>query len=199
MVSTPHPKRFKDLHCRRGPRGPWRRCRTSEKGHNVGVFIVGLRPQRNGQRDPTLAELHAHPQHYGLGDRSDANGGPAAAKTGLDALRLDDIPKALRVFETIRQKRVVTIRKASLYNLCMFDLPDGEEYRWRDKAMRKSEDVGVSSPNLWSTGKFSAWLSGYNALTHGKTVPDKTCLSPEIPTSGPPAMTVEIPTGTTML
>ncbi|KAI5920967.1 hypothetical protein F4810DRAFT_388205 [Camillea tinctor] len=102
-------------------------------------------------------------------------------KDGDDYADIDiDVPRALRAFETIRQRRVETVRRASLYNLWVLHLPDGEAQRQRDEATGegngnvnegdpgKTTMVTAESPNLWSSGMFSEWLFGYDAFADTK-------------------------------
>ena len=78
---------------------------------------------------------------------------------------VDEIPAALKVFETVRLKRSAQMQAASLLNGKLWHFADGPEQRLRDEAMRP-EVEGKSfswSVNQWSDPVTQWWAYGYDA------------------------------------
>ncbi|KAH6668253.1 hypothetical protein B0J14DRAFT_488643, partial [Halenospora varia] len=77
----------------------------------------------------------------------------------------EQVPSALKVFETERMKRSSQMQQASLLNGKLWHFPDGEEQRLRDESMRP-EVEGRSfswSANQWSDPVTQWWAYGYDA------------------------------------
>lgn len=90
----------------------------------------------------------------------------AALATVLSKIHsIQELPFALRVFETERIKRAGDMQEASSINGALWHFPDGPEQRARDVAM-KAEVEGrtfISSPNQWSDPTTQCWAYGYEA------------------------------------
>jgi salicylate hydroxylase len=77
----------------------------------------------------------------------------------------EEIPAALKAFETVRMKRSGQMQAASLLNGRLWHFADGPEQRLRDEGMRP-EVEGISfswSPNQWSDPVTQWWAYGYDA------------------------------------
>lgn len=90
----------------------------------------------------------------------------AALATVLSLIETaDQIPAALKAFETVRIKRSSQIQEASLLNGKIWHFPDGPEQKTRDESMRP-EVEGQSfswSANQWSDPVTQWWAYGYDA------------------------------------
>lgn len=77
----------------------------------------------------------------------------------------DELPTALKVFETIRVKRSNQMQEASLINSKLWHFPDGPEQEARDRAMRPETEGRAfdESPNQWSDPVTQDWCYGYDA------------------------------------
>lgn len=77
----------------------------------------------------------------------------------------DELPKALKVFETIRVKRSNQMQEASLINSKLWHFADGPEQEARDEAMRPETEGRAfdESPNQWSDPLTQDWCYGYDA------------------------------------
>jgi salicylate hydroxylase len=68
----------------------------------------------------------------------------AALASLLNAMP-DDVPGALRRYETVRKPRATRLQKASAANRTRFHLPDGPEQQKRDELMAHSGDRSLAN------------------------------------------------------
>jgi salicylate hydroxylase len=87
----------------------------------------------------------------------------AMALTGIEDR--EEIPEALKRFETERLERSSAMQDASMVNGLIWHYPDGPKQELRDAGM-KAEAEGrpfVWSPNQWSDPVTQWWAYGYDA------------------------------------
>jgi salicylate hydroxylase len=70
----------------------------------------------------------------------------------------------MRIFEKARNPRTTRITNDSTSMRSIFDLPDGERQRERDRQLTTMEPF-VGYPNRWADPEFQQWLLGYDAET----------------------------------
>ncbi len=78
---------------------------------------------------------------------------------------VDDLPRALRVWEAVRIERSSQMQEASLINGRLWHFPDGPLQQARDEGMRPEVEGRqfVRSPNQWSDPTTQRWCYGYDA------------------------------------
>lgn len=70
----------------------------------------------------------------------------------------------MRIFEKARNPRTTRITNDSTSMRSIFDLPDGERQRERDRQLTTMEPF-VGYPNRWADPEFQQWLLSYDAET----------------------------------
>lgn len=92
--------------------------------------------------------------------------GAAFAESLDHAKSLEDVDKALEIFEAVRMKRTSQMQEASHLNGKIWHFPDGVEQEARDAAMRPEVEGRhfIQSPNQWSDPVTQSWAYGYDAV-----------------------------------
>lgn len=77
----------------------------------------------------------------------------------------EELPFALRIYETERIKRAGDMQRASMVNGLIWHFPDGPEQRARDASMRAEVEGRMFSwsANQWSDPVTQWWAYGYDA------------------------------------
>ncbi|KAF2084433.1 FAD/NAD(P)-binding domain-containing protein [Saccharata proteae CBS 121410] len=78
---------------------------------------------------------------------------------------VEEIPRALEVWEGLRRPRATQMQEASVVNGKLWHFGDGEEQRMRDGLMRAEVEGGryLESPNQFSDPVTQVWCYGYDA------------------------------------
>jgi len=90
----------------------------------------------------------------------------AALAEAIDQVdSIDDLPAALKVWESVRIQRSSQMQEASLVNGKLWHFADGPEQQARDAAMRPEVEGRqfTKSPNQWSDPTTQRWCYGYDA------------------------------------
>ena len=74
---------------------------------------------------------------------------------------LDQLPDLMRVFEKVRKPRTTRITNDSTSMRSIFNLPDGDLQRKRDRQLTTMRPF-VGYPNRWADPDFQPWLLGYD-------------------------------------
>lgn len=89
----------------------------------------------------------------------------ACALSLIPSSEQKDIESALRVYELVRKKRGEDIQASAAETRRALHLPDGEEQRKRDEAMRKSgEGKGGKNPDLWADSEWQDFMWGVDVM-----------------------------------
>ena len=82
---------------------------------------------------------------------------------------VQEIPRFMKFFESLRRDRCYTILDSSRNNAGIWHLPDGPAQRERDERMKKgskakfdSTQIEEHNPNRWSDAKFQPWMFGFD-------------------------------------
>ena len=98
-----------------------------------------------------------------------------AAVLAITLSLTDDVPLALRVYESARKKRAETIQDSAARTRMTLHLPDGPEQEARDLAMGsegKNPDLFVDSSwqdYMWKTDVMKDTLEGWDKYVAGVT------------------------------
>ncbi len=74
---------------------------------------------------------------------------------------MDQLPHLMRVFEKVRKPRTTRITNESDSMRSIFNLPDGDLQRKRDRQLTTMQPF-VGYPNRWADPDFQPWLLGYD-------------------------------------
>ena len=74
----------------------------------------------------------------------------------------NQLPHLMRVFEQVRKPRTTRITNDSTSMRSIFNLPDGDLQRERDRQLTSMPPF-VGYPNRWADPEFQPWLLGYDA------------------------------------
>ncbi|KAJ5474648.1 hypothetical protein N7475_004214 [Penicillium sp. IBT 31633x] len=108
---------------------------------------------------------HAMLPYMSQGAAMAVEDGAALARSLSKIEDVEDIPKALSIFEQVRIERASMMQEASLLNGKLWHFADGPLQQARDAAM-KPETLGLPyshSPNQWSDPTTQMWCYGYDA------------------------------------
>ena len=72
------------------------------------------------------------------------------------------IPKIVELYEKIRKPRTTLMIKGSMDMCDVFNLPDNDQRRERDRKMTDPETV-IGNPNRWADPVFQRFLFDYDA------------------------------------
>lgn len=89
----------------------------------------------------------------------------ALAEAIHHAKDLQDLPRVLQLWESVRMERSGMMQEASLINGKLWHFADGPVQQARDEAMRPEVEgrVFTTSPNQWSDPATQRWCYGYDA------------------------------------
>jgi salicylate hydroxylase len=78
----------------------------------------------------------------------------------LSLIEKEEIDVALKVYEAVRKERGEKIQNSASEMRRTLHLPDGEEQRKRDAAMRAGGEEGGHNPDLWADGEWQDFMWG---------------------------------------
>ncbi|KAJ5134734.1 salicylate hydroxylase [Penicillium atrosanguineum] len=76
----------------------------------------------------------------------------------------NSVPKALAVYESVRKERAERIQNSATVTRKALHLPDGEEQRKRDEAIRGSTQGSGKNPDLWADSSWQDFKWGTDVM-----------------------------------
>jgi salicylate hydroxylase len=90
------------------------------------------------------------------------------------ATTADQIPMAMKAYETIRRPRAEKLKAASEFSGLEKHYPDGEKQRKRDELMMKGAGTQVTIPKKGEKNMHpTAWVHGHDARGHANAELDR--------------------------
>ncbi|EXJ95889.1 salicylate hydroxylase [Capronia coronata CBS 617.96] len=121
----------------------------------------------NPEKDFVLIGDSCHPMlpYLAQGANSSIEDGGVLGRVLSHVTSKQQIPWAIRLFESLRKSRSEMIARETFHQRDAFHMPDGEAQRERDIlfASQLGKEISIKFPSRWTCPEVQPWLYGYDA------------------------------------